>query len=52
MLYAYYEFSHALHRCPKDWRDFFDFLKYSKTKSAIKEMAFETAKARSGVGNG
>jgi len=41
-----------MHRNPKDWRDFFDFLKYSKTKNVVKEVAFEAAKVKSGAENG
>ena len=46
LLYIYYEFAHEMHRSPKDWRDFFDFLKYSKAKGVLKETALATAKAR------
>jgi len=52
MLYACYEFSRGLHREPKDWRDFFDFLKFSETRNMLKEAALETARAKSGAGNG
>jgi len=52
LLYICYEFSHVLHRNPKDWRDIFDFLRYNETKSVLKEMAIEAAKASSGAGNG
>jgi hypothetical protein len=39
-----------MHIKPKNWSEFFEFLKYSKVKSVLKEMAIATAKA--GASNG
>jgi len=35
---------------PKNWDEFFEFMKYCRTKNILKEMAFAAAKA--GAGNG
>jgi hypothetical protein len=41
---------HELHTEPKNWHEFFEFLRYVKVKSTLKEAAI--AAAKSGSGNG
>jgi len=50
MLFVCYEFMHEMGMKPKNWLEFFDFLKYSKVKGLLKERAM--AKARAEMGNG
>ena len=50
LLFACYEFLHEMHRNPKNWHEFFDFLKYCKTKGILREMALAAARAEAGDG--
>jgi hypothetical protein len=45
MLFACYDYLHEMGRDPKTFLDLFNFLKYSKVQSVLKEMALDAVKA-------
>ena len=47
LLFACYEYTHEMGSEPKNWLDFFEFLRYAKVKSTLKEIAMAAAKAGS-----
>ena len=47
LLFACHEYMNENKMRPKSWIELFEFMKFSKTKGILKEMAIETAKAKS-----
>jgi hypothetical protein len=45
LLFACYEFLHEMGTKPRNFLELFEFIKYSKVKNAVKEMAMASAKA-------
>jgi hypothetical protein len=44
LLFAVYEFIAQLHVRPASWAELFDFLRFAKTKSLLRERAMTAAK--------
>jgi len=45
LLFICYEYMREMHGEPRNWYEFFDFLKYMKVKGTLKEIAMAAAKA-------
>ena len=50
LLFICYEFLNEVHMKPKNWKEIFEFAKFSKTKGILKEMATASARAKSNAG--